>query len=217
MMRGTGRMKVIAVALCAAFALLAASPAPTPTPAQVRTITLTPVELASAYAKECAGPMAAPYAHLSGTIFVGVLIRGQIACPAYQGLVRFDLDGLDAASIASAKLFFESNQNYNSDGSTERGHTLCVGAIGTTSASWTSDEKPISPPLDTKDLFRPARAPFKAPPLDVTAFLRAHLDDVKANGLVFSGALENPTAHRCLAAIGQLELRLGISAQPETR
>jgi hypothetical protein len=53
--------------------------------------------------------------------------------------------------------------------------------------------------------------------LDVTAFLRAHLDDVKANGLVFNGALENPTAHRCLAAIGQIELRLGISAAPETR
>jgi hypothetical protein len=210
-------MKVIAVALCAAFALLAASPAPTPTPAQVRTITLTPVELANAYVKECSGPLAPPYAHLSGTIFVGVVIRGQTICPAYQGLVRFDLDGLDAASIASAKLFYESKQNYNPDGSTERGHTLCVGAIGTTAASWTSDEKPISPPLDMKDLFRPARGPFKAPPLDVTAFLRAHLDDVKANGLVFNGALENLTARRCLAAIGQMELRLGISAAPETR
>ncbi len=210
-------MKVIAVAFGAAFAMLAASPTPTPTPAQVRTITLTPVELASASAKECAGPLAAPYAHLSGTIFVGVVIRGQTTCPAYQGLVRFDLDGLDAASIASAKLFYESKQNYKADGSTERGRALCVGAIGTTAASWTSDEKPISPPLEMKDLFRPARGPFKAPPLDVTAFLRAHLDDVKANGIVLNGALEDPTARRCLAAVGQIELRLGISAAPETR
>lgn len=194
----------------AAVALLGASPSATPV--AVRTVTLTPVEVASAYTKDCAGSLQPPYPHPTGTIFVGGLMRGQTICPAYQGLVRFDLDGLDAASIASARLFYSAKQNYNMDGTTDRTRATCIGSVGTTGQAWMSEEKAIQPVLEARDVVRMPRGTFKSPPIDVTAFLRAHLDDVKANGLIFNGTVENPSTRRCLAAIGQLELRLGISA-----
>ena len=55
------------------------------------------------------------------------------------------------------------------------------------------------------------RGNVKGPPVDVTALLKAHLAEVKANGLLLDGTVENPAAHRCFAAVGQIELRLGIA------
>lgn len=201
------------LAIGTAFALFAA--APSAVPATIRTVTLTPVEVASAYAKDCGGvALQPPYPHAAGTVVVGALSTGQMICPAYQGLVRFDLDGLDAASIASARLFYESKQNYNAEGRTERGKSACVGSVGTTGQTWNAEEKTIAAVLAERDTVHLPRAAFRAPPVDIAPLLRAHLDEVKANGLVFSGTVEVPSMRHCLAAVGHIELRLGISAAP---
>jgi len=211
-------------ALGVVFAWLLTS-LPTPSAMPVRTVVLTPVEFASAYTYQCGGAPQPPYAHPPSTVFVGgwtgarslnggAYARSQLICSVYQGLVRFDLDGLDAASISSARLFYESKQNYFVDGTIDRNRALCIGGIGVTAQSWSSDEKSITPTLEELDALRPPHANFKSPPIDVTALLRAHLDDVKANGLTLDGTVENVSTLHCLAAIGHLELRLAISGAP---
>jgi len=211
-------------ALAVAFAWLLAS-LPTPSAVPVRTVVLTPVEFASAYTYQCGGAPQPPYLHPPSTVFVGgwtgvrqpgafvggAAARAATICSVYQGLVRFDLDGLDAASISSARLFYESKQNYFVDGTTDRNRALCIGGIGVTAQSWSSDEKSITPVLEEVDALRPPHANFKSPPIDITALLRAHLEDVKANGLTLDGTVENVSTRHCLAAIGHLELRLAIS------
>jgi len=211
-------------ALSVVFAWLLTS-LPTPTAVPVRTVVLTPVEFASAYTYECGGAPQPPYAHPPSTVFVGgwtgarqpglygnnATARSQTICSVYQGLVRFDLDGLDAASISSARLFYESKQNYFVDGTTDRNRALCIGAIGVTATSWSSDQKAITPILEERDTLGPPHANFKSPPIDITALLRAHLEDVKANGFTLDGTVENVSTRHCLAAIGHLELRLSIT------
>jgi hypothetical protein len=186
--------------------------------APTRSVTLTPVESASAYSTQCAVKVQPPYAHPGGTVFVGgfTSLNGQvnvgaIICPAYQGLVRFDLDGLDAGSIAKALLFYEAKQSYDISGVSSRGRATCVGAIGVTSQTWSPEQKVITPTLPLLDSVRPARGNFKSPPVDITAFLKEHLAEVKTNGLVFDGTVENLAVHHCLAALGQIELRLQIA------
>jgi hypothetical protein len=147
-------------------------------------------------------------------VFVGGIVRNGALCSVYQGLVRFDLDGLDAASIVSAKLFYQSKQNYFADGSTDRNHALCIGTIGTLKQAWSSEEKSITPMLVQDDSLRSPHPNLKGPPIDVTALLKAHLDEVKANGLAFDGTVENVATRHCLSALGQIELRLAIVASP---
>ena len=203
---------LLLIALAASFASPSASPVPT------RNVTLTPVEVASAYTTQCPAKVPPPYAHPSGTVFVGgfTAINGQtgsgaVICPAYQGLLRFDLDGLDAASIVKATLFYQAKQNYNADGTTNRSRATCVGAIGATAQAWSVEPKPITPTLAEVESLRPLRGDFRSPPIDITALLKGHLADVKANGLVLDGTVENLATHLCYAALGHIELRLEIT------
>ncbi|HZV79304.1 MAG TPA: hypothetical protein VFF60_06755 [Candidatus Binatus sp.] len=202
----------VATAFAALIILLAASPASSPVP--TRTITLTPVDFASAFTNECGGAPTPPFAHPPNTVFVGGIVRNGALCSVYQGLVRFDLDGLDAASIVSAKLFYQSKQNYFADGSIDRNRAICVGAIGTLKQSWSSEEKSITPILVQDDSLRSPHPNLKGPPIDVTTLLKTHLDEVKANGLAFDGTVENVASRHCLSALYQIELRLAIVASP---
>ena len=207
------------VVILLALALASAFPSPSASPLPTRTVTLTPIEVASAYT-QCTAKVPPPYAHPSGTVFVGGFTAinpqigsGTVICPAYQGLVRFDLDGLDAASIVKATLFYEAKQNYKVDGTTFKGRATCVGAIGATAQSWSAESKPITPTLTEVESIRPLRGNFRSPPIDVTALLKGHLADVKANGLVLDGTVENLAAHVCLSALGHIELRLEITGE----
>ncbi|MBV8222228.1 MAG: hypothetical protein JO293_02620, partial [Candidatus Eremiobacteraeota bacterium] len=130
------------------------------------------------------------------------------------GLVRFDLDGLDSASIASARLYYAAKQNYTLAGASEKGRTPCLASVGTVTQTWSGDEKALTPTLSQRDSLRAPRVNLDGPPIDITAFLRAHLDDVKNNGFAFDGGVGSSSAHYCLAALGQIELRLGISGAP---
>lgn len=203
------------VLLAVVAAVFAATESPSPVP--TRGVTLTPVEFASAYTTQCAAKIQPPYAHPGGTVFVGgfttlngQLDVGQVICPAYQGLVRFDLDGLDAGSIAKASLFYESKQNYDIEGGTGQRRATCVGAIGVTTQTWSAEQKVITPTLPELESLRPLRGNFKSPPIDITTLLKAHLAEIKANGLLIDGTVENIARHHCLAALGHIELRLQI-------
>jgi hypothetical protein len=205
------------LAVLSAAIVAVESPGPTPSMAPTRSVTLMPVELASAYSTQCAAKVQPPYAHPGGTVFVGGFTTlngqidvGQVICPAYQGLVRFDLDGLDAGSIVKATLFYEVKQNYNMDGSTGQRRAPCVGGIGVTTQTWSPEQKAITPTLTELDSLRPLRGNFKPPPIDITTFLKTHLAEVKANGLLLDGTVENIARHHCLAAVGHIELRLQI-------
>jgi hypothetical protein len=188
-----------------------AATTPTPSALPVRSVTLPAVEFASAYTSGCPGAAQPPFAHPANTVFVGAVAHGQTICTFYQGLVRFDLDGLDAASIASARLYYAAKQNYSLNGSTEKGRAVCLGSIGTVAQPWNADEKALTSTLSQRDALRPPHVNLNGPPIDITAFLRAHLEDVKSNGFAFDGAVGAVPAHYCFAALGQIELRLGIS------
>ncbi|MBV8170866.1 MAG: hypothetical protein JO219_02935 [Candidatus Eremiobacteraeota bacterium] len=198
-------------ALSALAALLAASPAATSVP--VRTVTLTPVEYANAFSTACGSPQP-PAAHPANTVFVGGIIKNGNVCSLYQGLIRFDLDGLDAASIVSARLFYQAKQDYFADGAPDRNRALCIGSIGTLKQSWSSEEKSITPILSQDESLHAPRTNLKGPPIDVTPLLKTRLDEIKTNGLAFDGTVENIATKHCLAAIGQIELRLSIVAAP---
>jgi hypothetical protein len=202
----------IVLVLVSAIVVAVESPVPT------RSVTLTPVELASAYNIQCAAKVQPPYAHPAGTVFVGgfTVLNGQIGvgatiCPAYQGLVRFDLDGLDAGSIVKASLFYEAKHSYSLDGSSFGRGPTCVGAIGATTQTWSVEQKAIAPTLPEIESMRSLRGNFKSPPIDVTPLLKAHLTEIKANGLLLDGTVENIARHVCLAAVGHIELRLQIT------
>jgi len=208
------------VVILLALALASGFPSPTASPVPTRKVTLTPIEVASAYTTQCAAKVPPPYAHPSGTVFVGGFTAinpqigsGTLICSAYQGLVRFDLDGLDAASIVKAMLFYEAKQNYHVDGSTFRGRATCVGAIGATAQSWSAESKPITPTLAESETIRPLRGNFRSPPIDITALLKGHIADIKANGIVLDGTVENLATHLCYAALGHIELRLDITGE----
>ena len=200
------------------FALLAAFASPSASPVPTRNVTLTPIETMSAYGAPCSAKPQAPFAHPSGTVFVGAITvanappaTGTIVCSAYQGLARFDLDGLDAASIVKATLFYESKQGYEIDGAVMRKHSPCIGSVGVTNDAWMPEPRPISPIVPELETFKLSHGSFKSPPVDITAFVRAHVSEVKANGLVLDGAIDDPPARSCLAAVGHIELRLEIT------
>jgi hypothetical protein len=201
------------------LAVLIAAATATPSAGPTRSVTLTPVEYASAYTTQCAAKTQAPYPHPGSTVFVGAFTVqngeigvGTVICPAYQGLVRFDLDGLDAGSIAKASLFYESKQNYEIGGSFSHGRVSCVGGIGVTTQAWSPEQKAITPTVPELDALRPPHGgTFRSTPVDITALVKEHLAEVKANGLLLSGSLENAGVHHCLAAEGQIELRLQIA------
>jgi hypothetical protein len=195
--------------------MLAATESPSPMP--TRSVTLTPADMANAYTTQCAAKTQPPYAHPGATVFVGAFTvqngqidAGQTVCPAYQGLVRFDLDGLDAGSIVKASLFYESKQNYDVGGAFSHRRVSCVGGIGVTAQTWSSEPKAITPTLLEVDSVKPPHGTFKSAPVDITALVKGHLAEVKANGLVLEGGVDNSAVHHCLAAEGQIELRLQI-------
>ena len=201
--------------LSAAAAL--ASPSPTPSAVPTRTVTLTPAEMANAYSTQCAVKVQPTYAHPGDTVFVGAFTTlngqadaGQVVCPAYQGLVRFDLDGLDAGSIFKASLFYESKQNYEIGGALSHGRLSCIGGIGVTEQTWSPEPKALTPTLLEVDSVKALHGTFKSAPVDITALVKAHLAEVKANGLVLDGGVQSTTVHHCLSAEGQIELRLQI-------
>lgn len=210
---------LLVLALCAAFSdAMAASSSPT-TP-QTRDLTLRPVEMASAYNLDCT--TFPPYQHPTGTVFVGAFTEypnvfgatvpvGTEMCEAYQGLVRFDLSDVDVASIVSATLSYWSEENYNFDGTTSRNRATCVGGIGATTRAWDASQRRIMSLLDGVDHFQPPRGTFISPPIDITAFLKDHMSEIRANGLVLDATVENFSTHLCYAAIGRIELRLDLA------
>jgi hypothetical protein len=205
------------LAVLGAAVVALASPAPTPSTAPTRSVTLTPAETANAYNTQCAAKVQPPYGHPGGAVFVGAFTvlngqidAGQAVCPAYQGVVRFDLDGLDVGSIVKASLFYESKQNYEIGGALSHRRVACVGGIGVTAQTWTPETKPITPTLPEVDGVKALHGTFKSTPVDITALVKAHLAEIKANGLVLDGAVDTSGVHHCLCAVGGIELRLQI-------